>query len=42
MVGLVDDYFVKYPINSRIKVNNDYGTVKYVGEVNRNQPKISF
>lgn len=34
MVGIVDESFVKFPISSRIRVNNNTGTVKYVGEVN--------
>ncbi|XP_055377115.1 tubulin-specific chaperone E [Condylostylus longicornis] len=32
MVGLMDDQY-KFPIGSRIKVNDDFGTVKYVGNV---------
>lgn len=33
MVGLIDECFDKFPVNSRIKVNNNKGTVRYVGEV---------
>uniref|UniRef100_A0A1L8E665 Tubulin-specific chaperone E n=1 Tax=Nyssomyia neivai TaxID=330878 RepID=A0A1L8E665_9DIPT len=34
MVGLVEQQMSTFPINSRIKVNNDYGTVKFYGEIN--------
>ncbi|XP_055695398.1 tubulin-specific chaperone E [Lutzomyia longipalpis] len=33
MVGLVEQQMSAFPINSRIKVSNDYGTVKFFGEI---------
>ncbi|XP_054740592.1 tubulin-specific chaperone E [Anastrepha obliqua] len=33
MVGIIDDTSLHYPIGTRIKVGDNYGTVKYVGEV---------
>lgn len=33
MVGLVGTSMTNFPLNSRIKVFNDYGTVRYIGEV---------
>lgn len=33
MVGLIDDSFKQFPLNSRIRSLGDYGTVRYVGEV---------
>lgn len=34
MVGLIEANISPFPLNSRVKVNEDYGTVKYYGEVN--------
>ncbi|XP_037947546.1 tubulin-specific chaperone E [Teleopsis dalmanni] len=33
MVGIIDEAQIKFPIGSRIKIGNNCGTVKYVGEV---------
>ncbi|CAD7011300.1 unnamed protein product [Ceratitis capitata] len=33
MVGIIDDTCLHYTIGTRIKVGDNYGTVKYVGEV---------
>ncbi|XP_067628456.1 tubulin-specific chaperone E [Eurosta solidaginis] len=33
MVGIIDNTCLHYPIGTRIKVGDNYGTVKYVGEV---------
>lgn len=33
MVGIIDDSQLFYPLGTRIKIGNNYGTVKYVGEV---------
>nr|XP_014100029.1 tubulin-specific chaperone E isoform X2 [Bactrocera oleae]XP_036230977.1 tubulin-specific chaperone E isoform X2 [Bactrocera oleae] len=33
MVGIIDDTCLHYPIGTRIKVGENYGTVRYVGEV---------
>ncbi|XP_030375296.1 tubulin-specific chaperone E [Scaptodrosophila lebanonensis] len=33
MVGIIDEAQLFYPIGTRIKIGNNYGTVKYVGEV---------
>lgn len=33
MVGVIDDSQLFYPLGTRIKIGNNYGTVKYVGEV---------
>ncbi|XP_023178203.1 tubulin-specific chaperone E [Drosophila hydei] len=34
MVGVIDEAQLFYPLGTRIKIANNYGTVKYVGEVN--------
>lgn len=33
MVGVIDEAQLFYPLGTRIKIGNNYGTVKYVGEV---------
>ncbi|EDW00590.1 tubulin-specific chaperone E [Drosophila grimshawi] len=33
MVGIIDEAQLFYPLGTRIKIGNNYGTVKYVGEV---------
>ncbi|XP_064536718.1 tubulin-specific chaperone E [Drosophila montana] len=33
MVGIIDEAQLFYPLGTRIKIANNYGTVKYVGEV---------
>ncbi|XP_017476502.1 PREDICTED: tubulin-specific chaperone E [Rhagoletis zephyria] len=33
MVGIIDDTRLHYPVGTRIKIGDNYGTVKYVGEV---------
>ncbi|XP_075167215.1 tubulin-binding cofactor E [Haematobia irritans] len=33
MVGIMDDTCFRYPLGSRIKIGENYGTVRYVGEV---------
>lgn len=40
MVGIIDEAQLFYPLGTRIKIANNYGTVRYVGEVR--SKKISF
>ncbi|EDW89807.1 tubulin-specific chaperone E [Drosophila yakuba] len=34
MVGIIDEVQLFYPLGTRIKIGDNYGTVRYVGEVN--------
>ena len=36
MVGLIGDHISPFPLNSRVRVHEDYGTVRYYGEVGVN------
>ncbi|GBP07114.1 Tubulin-specific chaperone E [Eumeta japonica] len=33
MVGILDDTCLRYPLGTRLKIGDNYGTVRYVGEV---------
>jgi len=33
MVGIIDEPHLFYPLGTRIKISENYGTVRYVGEV---------
>lgn len=33
MVGLIEDHISPFPLNSRVRVHEDFGTVRYYGEV---------
>lgn len=35
MVGIIDEVQLFYPLGTRIKIGDNYGTVRYVGEVSR-------
>ncbi|KAM7345693.1 tubulin-binding cofactor E [Cochliomyia hominivorax] len=37
MVGILDDTCLRYPLGTRIKIGDNYGTVRYVGEVTGHQ-----
>lgn len=36
MVGLIEDHISPFPLNSRVRVHDDCGTVRYYGEVSEN------
>lgn len=36
MVGILDDTCLRYPLGTRIKIGDNHGTVRYVGEVREN------
>lgn len=36
MVGLIEDHISPFPLNSRVRVHDDCGTVRYYGEVGEN------